>query len=82
MINLDKVPKERLIGTVIGKNTKNLFLCVGGIHGNEKDGVIALEKVIADLRVFEVWVYSEVLLKSVLISSHVLARFSFLAKTG
>ena len=49
MINLDKVPKERLIGTVIGKNTKNLFLCVGGIHGNEKDGVIALEKVIADL---------------------------------
>ena len=50
MINLDNVPKERLIGSVIGKNTDYLFLCVGGIHGNENDGVVALEKVLSHLK--------------------------------
>ena len=49
MIDLSSVDKERLAGCVIGKNTKDLFLCVGGIHGNEREGVTALENVINNL---------------------------------
>ena len=44
------VPKERLIGSVIGENTKYLFLCVGGIHGNEREGVTAAANVINNLK--------------------------------
>jgi len=50
MIDLSSVDKERLAGCVIGKNTKDLFLCVGGIHGNEREGVTALENVLNNLK--------------------------------
>ena len=50
MIDLSSIDKDRLAGYVIGKNTKDLFLCVGGIHGNEREGVTALENVLNNLK--------------------------------
>ena len=36
---------KRLIGQFLGKLPGPLFICFGGIHGNEKAGVIALETI-------------------------------------
>ena len=37
--------KQRLIGKYEGKNSGKLFVAIAGIHGNEKTGLDALERI-------------------------------------
>ena len=43
------LPYDRFLGRVRGPNAGPTLICVGGIHGNEPAGVVALERVLAAL---------------------------------
>jgi hypothetical protein len=44
-----KIPVERVLGRVWGPNPGPTLICVGGIHGNEPAGVLALRHVLKSL---------------------------------
>ena len=44
---------ERVLGRIRGGESGPALICIGGIHGNEPAGVLALERVVHDLRALE-----------------------------
>ncbi len=45
--NLERIP--RLLGNLEGAEAGPTLICLGGLHGNEPAGVIAIQRVLADL---------------------------------
>jgi Succinylglutamate desuccinylase / Aspartoacylase family len=41
---------ERVLGRIVGGAPGPTLICVGGVHGNEPAGVLALERILASLR--------------------------------